>query len=239
LAECVYRSEVATFHEKLWQAGRTIRSILEKFRAAEHKRVTALHGALRVFVSLQQRLWADISASTSAVHAIFKDRTAATALGDQPATLAIETLTTSEGNGEYVARPPPPLSLLVAHEGRLQYQRSIVRTWATCYAVLTSDRFMHCFSLADEPPHSSRVRSSQLLFSVRCARGAEPLDASSTLAALSSRDAEWKHSFEVTTRVDGILSKTGLSSGRGTMTFRTPTIEDLQGWLEAVREVCH
>ena len=31
-------------------------------------------GALRVFVSLQQRLWADISASTSAVHGIFNAR---------------------------------------------------------------------------------------------------------------------------------------------------------------------
>jgi len=63
LAECCYRSEVATFHERLWQAGRTVREILERFRVAEHRRVTVLHGSLRMYVSLQQRLWADISAS--------------------------------------------------------------------------------------------------------------------------------------------------------------------------------
>ena len=66
------------------QAGRSIRELLERFRVAEHKRVTSLHGALRVFVSLQQRLWADISASTTAVNALFKDRLATTALADQP-----------------------------------------------------------------------------------------------------------------------------------------------------------
>ena len=60
--------------------------------------------------------------------------------------LALETLTAEEGHGEYVARPPPQTSLLVLHEGALQYQRSLVRTWAPCYAVLTSDRFIHCFA---------------------------------------------------------------------------------------------
>ena len=35
----------------------------------------------------------------------------------------LQVLTSEESNGEYVARSPPPLSLLVAHEGLLQYQR--------------------------------------------------------------------------------------------------------------------
>lgn len=41
-------------------------------------------------ISLQQRLWADISASTTAVNAIFKERTAHTALVDQPNSIALE-----------------------------------------------------------------------------------------------------------------------------------------------------
>ena len=70
-----------------------VRDALERFRAAEHRRLATLHGSLRVFVSLQQRLWADISASTSAVHGIFKELPGATGLSDQPASTALERLT--------------------------------------------------------------------------------------------------------------------------------------------------
>ncbi|KAL1527392.1 hypothetical protein AB1Y20_016060 [Prymnesium parvum] len=240
LAECFYRSDVSGFHEKLWQAGHSIRELLERFRVAEHKRVAAVHGALRIFVSLQQRLWADISASTTAVNAIFKDRIASTSLVDQPNTIALEALTAGKSNGEYISRLPPPASLLVIFEGPVQYQRSIVRTWANAYAVLTGDRFIHCFSCPSEGQHSSRVRSGQLLFSVRCARGGEPRDVSSKLrsgAIMGAGTEQQSYFFEVPTRVDGLLGKVGLSSGKASSTtFRTLGASALAAWLEAVRQ---
>ena len=48
--------------------------------------------------------------------------------------------------------------------------------------MLSSDRFIHCFSSTDEDPHSSRILSSQLIFSVRCASDSEPVDATNSCA---------------------------------------------------------
>jgi hypothetical protein len=93
LSEFLYRSSLLAFAERAWLAGGAVRDALERFRAAEHRRLAVLHGSLRVFVSLQQRLWADISASTSAVHGIFKELPGATGLSDQPASIALERLT--------------------------------------------------------------------------------------------------------------------------------------------------
>jgi len=140
----------------------------------------------------------------------------------------------------------PPPSLLVLYEGRLHYQRSLVRTWAPCYAVLTSDRFIHAFSphaspdAPDGAQHSSRVRSAQLLFSVRCARGCEPTDVTSSAAAAAllggSKPEEKLGYFAVPTRVDGLLGKVGLSSGKvSSITFRATGQNVLSGWMEALR----
>ena len=93
LSEFLYRSSLLAFADRAWLAGGAVRDALERFRAAEHRRLAVLHGSLRVFVSLQQRLWADISASTSAVHGIFKELPGATGLSDQPASIALERLT--------------------------------------------------------------------------------------------------------------------------------------------------
>ena len=49
-------SSLLGYADRMWHAGGAVREALERFRAAEHRRLGALHGALRVFVSLQQRL---------------------------------------------------------------------------------------------------------------------------------------------------------------------------------------
>ena len=51
----------------------TVRELLERFRVVEHRRVGAAHSALRQLVSLQQRLWADVAESTTAVAELFAD----------------------------------------------------------------------------------------------------------------------------------------------------------------------
>ena len=67
ISELHYRCLVGGFDAKLWRAGSTVRELLERFRVVEHRRVGAAHSALRQLVSLQQRLWADVAESTTAV----------------------------------------------------------------------------------------------------------------------------------------------------------------------------
>lgn len=229
LTEFAYRSCVIAYGERVWQSAATVRDILERFRAAEHRRVATLHGALRVFVSLQQRLWADISASTTAVHGIFKDLPAgaATGLSDAPASTALERLTATVAHAQYAKARPAPPSLLVLYEGRLTYQRSLLRTWVGAYAVLTRDLFLHCFNCAPaDEPHSSRLRADQLLFSVRCAAGKSHAVAGD----------EQQHGFEVLTHPSGggLLGKVGLGTAGTPMFFRAESTEALAGWLAAL-----
>lgn len=108
LTEFLYRSSLLAFAERAWLAGGAVRDALERFRAAEHRRLATLHGSLRVFVSLQQRLWADISASTSAVHGIFKELPGATGLSDQPASTALERLTATAAQAPTANPNPDP-----------------------------------------------------------------------------------------------------------------------------------
>lgn len=225
LSEFLYRSSLLAFAERAWLAGGAVRDALERFRAAEHRRLAVLHGSLRVFVSLQQRLWADISASTSAVHGIFKELPGATGLSDQPASIALERLTATAAQAEYAAPPPPPPSLLVVHEGRLSYQRSMLRTWVSVYAVLTHDLFLHCFSCAPaDEPRSATLREEQRLFSVRCTAGSSTLGSSE------------HHAFEVTTSsASGLLGKVGLSAASSQLQLRAETAEALAAWIQGLR----
>ena len=229
LTEFAYRSAVLAYGERVWQSAAAVRDVLERFRAAEHRRVATLHGALRVFVSLQQRLWADISASTTAVHGIFKDLPAgaATGLSDAPASAALERLTATVAHAQYAKRRAAPPSLLVMCEGRLTHQRSLLRTWVGAYAVLTRDLFLHCFNCAPaDEPHSSRLRADQLLFSVRCAAGKGHAVAGD----------EQQHGFEVLTHPSGggLLGKVGLGTAGTPMFFRAESAEALLGWLAAL-----
>ena len=50
----------------------------------------------------------------------------------------------------------------------IRTQRSLLRTWVVVYAVLTRDRFLHCFSCAPgEEPSSATLRAEQVLSSSR------------------------------------------------------------------------
>jgi len=216
LTEFHFRSAVAAFNQHVWNAGREARLLLERFRELELRRVSTLRSSLRVFISLQQRLWADISASTSAVHALHKDSDGATGLSEEPSALALETLLEGANRSlEYVSRQALAPSLLVVHEGLLAYQRAVIRTWVSCYCVLTTDRFMHCFNAAAE--HSSLLRSDQLLFSIR-------LDAHASTARKSESD------FTVTAAPKGILGKVGLGGGGAVTTFRAASAAHASEW---------
>jgi len=187
--------------------------------------VAVLHSSLRVFVSLQQRLWADISASTSSVHAIFKDLPASSGLSDQPSSLAIETLHLSDTE-EYTSAQQPAASPLVLYEGALLYQRAVIRTWASCYAVLTSDLHIHCFSATQatgEARRSDQLRPEQLLHTCQCA--ASP--------ALLKHSDEAELSFEVFSVGRGLLS---FASSGASETFRCADADAFHGWLAALEE---
>jgi hypothetical protein len=238
ISELHYRCLVGGFDAKLWRAGSTVRELLERFRVVEHRRVGAAHSALRQLVSLQQRLWADVAESTTAVAELFADADLPPSTGlsdaaDGPEALALESLVSTDARREYLARPPPPPSRLVAHEGRLLSQRSITRKWAPCYAVVTADRWLHAFSApvdddADAAggaaPPSSSLEDRNLLFSVRCAD-----DAAATASATQPLG------FVVPTVVAaGLLGKVGLASDRSTLTLRAPSEAELAAWLEAL-----
>ena len=48
----------------------------------------------------------------------------------------------------------------------IRTQRSLLRTWVVVYAVLTRDRFLHCFSCAPgEEPSSATLRAEQVVSS--------------------------------------------------------------------------
>ena len=237
ISELHYRCLVGGFDAKLWRAGSTVRELLERFRVVEHRRVGAAHSALRQLVSLQQRLWADVAESTTAVAELFADADLPPSTGlsdaaDGPEALALESLVSTDARREYLARPPPPPSRLVAHEGRLLSQRSITRKWAPCYAVVTADRWLHAFSAPVDDdadaggaaPPSSSLEDRNLLFSVRCAD-----DAAATASAAQPLG------FVVPTVVAaGLLGKVGLASDRSTLTLRAPSEAELAAWLEAL-----
>lgn len=169
--------------------------------------------------------WADISASTSSVHGIFKDLPASTGLADQPASVSLERLTATAALAEYVARPPPPASLLIVYEGRLTYQRTLLRTWVGCYGVLTRDLFLHCFSYkeGEEPVSSTTLRAEQLLFSVRCA------------ASRPSLGSAEQHAFEVlTSSASGLLGKVGIGTASTPLHLRAESAEALAGWVKGL-----
>ena len=111
------------------------------------------------------------------------------------------------------------------HEGRLSYQRSMLRTWVSVYAVLTHDLFLHCFSCAPaDEPHSATLRAEQRLFSVRCAAGSSTLGSSE------------HHAFEVTTSsASGLLGKVGLSAASSQLQLRAETAEALNAWIQGLR----
>lgn len=231
LSEHQYRAAVASFDARVGGAAGAARELLERFRLAEHRRVTALHGSLRVLVSMQQRLWADVSASTAVVHALFKDRPASTGLDEQPATLALEALlgpalgsnaaaAASGALGEYVAPPPPKASTLAVLEGPLAYHRTLLRTWAHCHCVLTTDLFLHAF--ADAEPSKPR----QLLFSMR-------IDERAPLAAPDDTRV-----FELSALDEGLLGKVGLRAASSKTThFRAPSPLEASTWRDQVRRL--
>ena len=230
LSEHQYRAAVASFDARVGGAAGAARELLERFRLAEHRRVTALHGSLRVLVSMQQRLWADVSASTAVVHALFKDRPASTGLDEQPATLALEALlgpalgpnaaAASGALGEYVAPPPPKASTLAVLEGPLAYHRTLLRTWAHCHCVLTTDLFLHAF--ADAEPDKPR----QLLFSMR-------IDERAPLAAPDDTRV-----FELSALDEGLLGKVGLRAASSKTThFRAPSPLEASTWRDQVRRL--
>jgi len=206
LTEFHYRAAVAAFSRRLWAAARGVRQILERFRAAEHARVATLHGSLRVFVSLQQRLWADVAASTTAVHALFKELPASTGLAEDPKAIALEALLSpGSGHDEYASQPALPPSALVLHEGSLLYQRAVLRTWASAHAVLTRDGFVHLFGGSSpssagpsSPAAAEDLRPDHLLYSVRLAPGAAP-----------SLRCGKTHTIEVASLVSGLLGRVG------------------------------
>ena len=117
-----------------------------------------------------------------------------------------------------------PPSLLLLYEGRITYQRSLLRTWVGAYAVLTRDLFLHCFAPADDP-HSSRLRADQLLFSVRCAAGKRR----------AVEGDEQQHGFEVLTYSNsGLLGKVGLGAAGTPLLLRAESAGALAGWLAAL-----
>ena len=111
------------------------------------------------------------------------------------------------------------------HEGRLSYQRAMLRTWVSVYAVLTRDLFLHCFSCAPaDEPHSATLRAEQRLFSVRCAAGTCTLGSSE------------HHAFEVTTSsASGLLGKVGLSAASSQLQLRAESAEALDAWIQGLR----
>ena len=48
LSEFLYRSSLLAFAERAWLAGGAVRDALERFRAAEHRRLAVLHGSLHI-----------------------------------------------------------------------------------------------------------------------------------------------------------------------------------------------
>jgi hypothetical protein len=219
LPELHYRAAVASFDAHLHTAAKARRELLERFRSAEHKRATVLHGSIRVFVSLQQRLWADISASTSAVHSIFKELPGSAGLSEQADGVSLEAFLHDGAMSEYRTRADLPGSQLVLRQGPLQYKRALLRTWAQCHCVLTADLYMQCFSSGPEALHGNQLQPKQLLFSVRCAPGTVP-------------ELVDEATFEVASVESSLFGKVfEKAAGQPTSAFRAHSAHDAAEWI--------